>query len=139
MAVLRVRDLMTATVHTVGRNDKVSEADALMERERVRHLPVVDESGDLAGIVSRRDIFRTALKRTLGYGTTAQDRLFGLLSVKEVMTTAVETVAADAPAAEAARRMIEKKISALVVVEGERIVGMLTEADFVRHVAAAGA
>ncbi len=108
-----------------------------MERHRIRHLPVLGEEGELAGILSRRDAFRTALQRTLGYGEAAQDRLLGMLLVKEVMTNEVETAAPDDRIEDAARRMLEKKISALVVVEGERIVGMLTESDFVRHVAKA--
>lgn len=135
MKTLRVRDLMTAKVRTIGRNDKVSDADALMESTRVRHLPVLDDTGALAGILSRRDVYRTALQRTFGYGEKAQDRILGNLVVKELMTNRVETAAPDDPIADAARRMLEKKISSLVVVEGERVVGMLTESDFVRHVA----
>jgi CBS domain-containing membrane protein len=135
MKGLRVRDLMTTEVRTVGRNDKVTDADALMDSARVRHLPVLDDEGALAGILSRRDVFRTALQRTFGYGEKAQDRILGNLVVKELMTNRVETAAPDDAVADAARRMLEKKISALVVVEGERVVGILTESDFVRHVA----
>lgn len=135
MKGMRVRDLMTTDVRTIGRNDKVSDADALMTSARVRHLPVLDDDGQLAGILSRRDVYRTALQRTFGYGEKAQDRILGNLVVKELMTNRVETVAPDAPVEDAAKRMLEKKISALVVVEGERVVGILTESDFVRHVA----
>jgi CBS domain-containing membrane protein len=135
MKGLRVRDLMTKDVRTVGRNDKASDADALMTSARVRHLPVLDDDGQLAGILSRRDVYRTALQRTFGYGEKAQDRILGNLVVKELMTNRVETVAPDAAIEEAAARMLEKKISALVVVEGERVVGILTESDFVRHIA----
>jgi CBS domain-containing protein len=139
MAALRVRDLMSKEVRSVGRNDKASDADALMERHRIRHLPVLDENGELAGILSRRDVFRTALKRTFGYGETALGKILGNLAVKELMTNRVETIAPDAPLADAARRMLERGISSLVVVESERVVGILTDADFVRHVAEAGA
>jgi CBS domain-containing protein len=64
---VRVRDLMTQPVRTLGRNDKLSLADALMRTERIRHLPVVDEDGRLAGIVSQRDLFLSALVRALSY------------------------------------------------------------------------
>lgn len=134
MKKLRVEDLTEGEVHTVGRNDKVADADALMERYRIRHLPVLDEDGGLAGILSRRDVSRTVLQRTFGYGDAAREKLFATLLVKEVMTNRVETIAPDAPAADAARRMMELKIGSLVVVRGERIVGILTETDFVRHV-----
>jgi CBS domain-containing membrane protein len=132
---LRVRDLMTKEVRTVGRNDKVSDADALMDSARVRHLPVLDDAGALAGILSRRDVYRSALRRTFGYGEKALDQILGNLVVKELMTNRVETAAPDDALEDAARRMLEKRISSLVVVEGERVVGMLTESDFVRHVA----
>ena len=69
---MKVRDLMSTAVQTVGRNDKVLAADALMEKHRIRHLPVVGDEGELAGILSRRDVYRTALKRTLGYGEAAR-------------------------------------------------------------------
>jgi CBS domain-containing membrane protein len=135
MRKLRVRELIEAVVHTVGRNDKVSDADALMERYRIRHLPVLDEDGSLVGILSRRDVSRTALQRTFGYGDTAREKIFANLLVKEVMTNRVETVAPDTLAADAARRMMDLKIGCLVVVKDDRIVGILTETDFVRQVA----
>jgi CBS domain-containing protein len=139
MKELRVRELIEGgVVQTVGRNDKVSDADALMERHRIRHLPVLDEDGSLAGILSRRDVSPTALKRTFGYGDAALEKIFTNLLVKEVMTNRVETIAPDALAADAARRMMELKIGCLVVVKDDRIVGILTETDFVRQVAREG-
>jgi len=135
MKGLRVRDLMTKEVRTVGRNDKVTDADALMDSARVRHLPVLDDAGALAGILSRRDVYRTALRRTFGYGEKALDQILGNLVVKDLMTSRVETAAPGDALEDAARRMLEKGISSLVVVEGERVVGILTESDFVRHVA----
>ena len=47
----RVRDLMSTEVKTLGRNDKLSDAESLMSLGRIRHLPVLDEYGHLAGIV----------------------------------------------------------------------------------------
>lgn len=126
---------MTTEVHTLGRNDRLSVADELMRMERIRHLPVLDDDGDLAGIVSQRDLFRSALARALGYGETAQQKLLDMLSVKEVMSHPVETIGPDASLAEAARRMRQRGIGCLVVLEGDRLVGILTEGDFVRRAA----
>ncbi len=134
-ANLSVRDLMTRDVKTLDRNDKLTIADDLMRMDRIRHLPVVDEEEGLVGIVSQRDLFRSALARALGYGERAQDKLMEHLLVKEVMSRPVETTYPKAPLAEAARLMSEKKIGCLVVTEGERIVGILTEGDFVRYLA----
>src|SRR5262245_47983810 len=87
----RVRDLMTQSVRTLGRNDKLSAADALMRTERIRHLPVMDEDGRLAGIVSQRDLFFSALVSALGFGSASHDRMMNTILVKEVMTEKVVT------------------------------------------------
>jgi CBS domain-containing membrane protein len=131
----RVRDLMTSEVTTLNRNDKLSIADDVMRLGRIRHLPVLDEDEQVVGIVSQRDLFRGALARALGYGAHAQQKLLGQLVVKEVMTNDPMTISPDAPAAEAARLMLKQKIGALVVIEDSRLVGILTEADFVRRFA----
>jgi len=127
-----VRDLMTTDVVTVGRNEKLLIADDVMRLGRIRHLPVVDDEGALAGIVSQRDLFHNGLLKALGYGTHAQRQALDMVVVKEAMKTEIETIAPDAPLLDAARRMLELKIGCLIVVEAGRIVGILTESDFVK-------
>src|SRR6516165_132847 len=131
MENLRVRDVMTAEVTTLQRNDKLTLADDIMGLGRIRHLPVLDENGQMAGIVTQRDLFRGALAKALGYGERAQRQLMDTLVVKEVMTSDVITTTPDTPLAEAARVLIERKIGCLPVVEGGRLVGIITEEDFV--------
>jgi CBS domain-containing membrane protein len=127
----RVRDVMSRELHTLHRNDKLSLADDVMRMERVRHLPVLDEeSGALVGVLSQRDLFRGALARALGYGETAQRRLLDLLVVKEVMTNDPISVSPDTTLREAARTLVQHKIGCLPVVEGDQLVGILTEGDF---------
>lgn len=133
-----VRDVMTSDVTTLQRNDALTLADDIMNLGRVRHMPVIDEAGHLAGLVSQRDLFRGALARGLGYGGHAQRQMLEMLRVKEVMTTQVMTTSAETPLREAAERMLKHKVGCLVVTvedgEGEKITGILTEADFVKLV-----
>ena len=89
---VRVRDVMTREVATLERNDKLATADSVMRLGRIRHMPVLDEDGRLAGLVSQRDLFRGALLRALGYGTAAEKKMLDLLVVKEVMVTYYEAV-----------------------------------------------
>jgi len=126
---------MSPEVTSLRHNDVLVIADDVMRLGRIRHLPVLDDDQRLVGIVSQRDLFRGALARALGYGTYAQQKLLGQLLVKEVMTTDPFTIGPDAPIAEAAALMIQHKIGCLVVVEAEKIVGLLTEGDFVAAVA----
>ena len=130
-----VRDLMTKDIVTLGRNDKLLVADDVMRLGRIRHLPIVDEDGRLAGILSQRDLFHSGLMRALGYGAHAQRRVLDLVDVKEAMRTEVVTTTPDTALRDAARTMREHKIGCLVVMEGERIAGILTESDFVKCVA----
>jgi CBS-domain-containing membrane protein len=66
---------MTSMVTTVGRNENLKSADDVMRLGRIRHLPVLDDDGALAGIVSQRDLFHSGLLRALGYGSHARDKV----------------------------------------------------------------
>lgn len=130
---MKVRDLMNREVATVRRNDQLQLADDLMNLGRIRHTPVLDDDGDaVVGILSQRDLFRGALARALGYGQHAQKKVLGMLFVKDVMTSDPITVAPELPLADAARIMLDRKIGCLPVVENDRLVGILTESDFLR-------
>lgn len=129
---LKVSDVMTRDVATLGRNDSLRTADDVMRLGRIRHLPIVDEDGELAGIVSQRDLFHGGLIKALGYGTHARGRALDSLVVKEAMKTDVVTTTPETDIVQAARLMLEKKIGCLVVLEGRKLVGILTESDFVR-------
>ena len=131
----RVRDLMTAEVATLRRNDKLSIADDVMRLGRIRHLPVLDDEDQVVGIVSQRDLFRGALARALGYGAHAQQKLLDQLLVKEVMSNEPVSIGPDASLIDAARLMLERKIGSVVVIEEGRLVGILTESDFVKRYA----
>jgi CBS domain-containing membrane protein len=128
---LIVRDLMTKEVLSVERNQKLATADDIMRLGRVRHVLVVDEEGDLQGVVSQRDLFHGGLLRALGYGTRAKQQALDSLLVKEAMKTEPITTTPDATLQSAARLMAEHKIGCLPVLEAGRIVGILTEGDFV--------
>jgi len=136
--VTRVADIMSREVRTLRRNDPLSAVGDLMTAERIRHLPILDDDGRLAGIVSQRDLFLSGLVRALGFGTSASKRVLDSLLVKEAMTRDVVTTTPDTPLAEAAAIMTERKIGCLPVVEGGRLVGILTEGDFVARAARAG-
>ena len=132
---LQVRDVMSRDVHTVGRNDELAIADALMKQERVRHLPVLDEDGKVCAVVSQRDLFRGALLRALGYGARAEELMLRQVAVKDAMSAEIQTTAPDTLVADAARLMIERRIGCLPVIENGGLVGIVTETDFVRLVA----
>lgn len=127
---LRVEDVMTRAVKTVGRNDHLTLVDELMKVGHFRHVVVLDEDGKLAGVVSHRDIFLGALAWSMGQAARAHDRVLATTPAKEVMQSDPVTVDPSTLLTEAATLMAEHKIGCLPVVRGEDLVGILTEGDF---------
>lgn len=133
-----VSDVMTREVMTVDPNDQLAVAEDVMRLARFRHMPVVDGEGELVGLVSSRDLFHNALLKALGYGTHAKQQALETLRVKEAMTSPVVITTPTTRLADAAKVMNEKKLGCLVVVDAGKLVGILTEGDFVALAAAGG-
>jgi CBS domain-containing membrane protein len=133
MSQLRVRDLMTEKVLSVHPGESVDKIyDAMTERS-IRHVAVIDDDGDLVGVVSHRDLLRHSLIERSDLPLFVQRAILRRTKVEEVMTSEVETADPDQPLKEAAQVMYENKFGCLPVVEGWRVVGILTESDFVKY------
>lgn len=114
-----VRDWMTRQPVTVSPDRPVGQVAGLMRTHAIRHVLVTD--GDrLAGIVSNRDV-RTPVG--------LEPRVPAEAPVSRVMSENPVTVAADAPLVVAARALLERRIGALPVLDGDRVVGILTRSD----------
>lgn len=127
-----VKDLMTTRVSTLGINDTLDIADGIMCLGRIRHLPVM-EGTKVVGVVSQRDLFRSALGAALAFGDRDPERLMRSLDVRDLMSAPAVTIDAGAAVQEAARTMVEKKIGCLPVVEDGKLAGILTETDVLRY------
>lgn len=125
---MTVKEVMVKEIATLDVNDELSLANDIMRLGRIRHLPVVD-GGRLAGIISERDLFRSSLAQALGYGSQASRDLMKTLRIKDIMVKEVITISSDAKLCEAVRLMMDKKIGCLPVVEGDHLVGLITETD----------
>ena len=126
-----VRDVMAQNPLTLDRNETLDLAESIMNLGRIRHMPVVDD-GRVIGILSQRDLFRSALLTALGFGRKTTTALIKTIKIKEVMTEDVITIAPETTIKDAARTMIDKKIGCLPVVENEKLIGLLTETDMLR-------
>jgi CBS domain-containing membrane protein len=133
---MRVRDLMTPGVFAVGVEDDLETVTNLMDDRSIRHAPVVDSAGNLVGLVTHRDLLRTGLggRGQLPPEAERQARLH--VNVGEIMIPDVVTARPDQDIRDAARVMLENKFGCLPVVENQRLVGIVTESDFVRLMAA---
>jgi CBS domain-containing protein len=117
-----VKDLMTKNVVTIDANKTVVEAATLMSEKDIGDLIVMDDKIPV-GIVTERDLVR----RVLAEGKSADSK------VSEVMTRPLKVIDPEAPIREAARRMVNKRIRRLPVIKDNKLVGIITAADFAKH------
>src|SRR5215471_19053132 len=128
---MRVRELMTGAVITVGPDMPVLDARHLMLKQRIRHLPVT-EGRKLLGIVTDRDIRLNLPSQATSLSVWEVNHLLAKLTVGEVMTKSVISVGPDRPARAAAQLMVDHQIGALPVEDTGRLVGIITETDLLR-------
>jgi CBS domain-containing membrane protein len=133
---VKVRDIMTAAVETIGPAATLLEADELMTRNCIRHLPVTD--GDvLVGLVSHRDVLAASVPSLSRVDETDDLAFKSKTRVERIMRGHVETIGPDGDALDAAETLMRFKIGCLPVVdERRRVIGIVTETDFVRLAAA---
>jgi acetoin utilization protein AcuB len=129
---MSVRDRMTRKVATIRPEATLRAAAALMRDRKVRHLPVVDDMGRLVGIVTDRDLRQALFAPGVLAERTDLPAILDALTVGDVMIRGVVSVRAVTTIREAARVMHERRLGALPVVEGGRLVGILTETDVLR-------
>jgi len=128
-----VADLMTEDVYSVREKDDLETVYDLMQTMKIRQVPVVTPANELVGLVSQRDLLQSGL---FPLDTPPVSELLdGLrqMTVGQVMERDVDAVFADTPLEEAGLTLLENHLGCLPVVDNRRLIGILTEADFVRY------
>lgn len=123
-----VSDWMTRKVFTVASDSSVSEAMNLIRSKKIKHIPVVKDD-KLKGIVSDRDIRDYSPSKATTLDVYELHYLLATARVKEIMKSGVITVASDTPIEEAAMLLYDKNIGCLPVMEGGRLVGIISDRD----------
>jgi acetoin utilization protein AcuB len=127
-----VRDWMTTDPITVGPDTSVMKASQIMKENNVRRLPVVDEAGKLAGIVSDRDLKEASPSKATTLDVHELYYLLSELKVKDIMSKRVVTIGPEDTVEKAAVIMLEHKITGLPVMKDSQVVGMLSQGDVFR-------
>jgi acetoin utilization protein AcuB len=132
-----VRDVMSKQPITIDPEAPLATAIAVMREKEIRHLPVVDHVGRLAGIITDRDLRSAALAPALAEflpvglrrAVEGAAEVLQELRVKDAMTWGVVTTRPDASVAEAGAVMFERRVGSLPVRENGKLVGIVTERD----------
>ncbi len=127
-----VSEIMQADFVHMSPDDDLDYVSELVQLGRVRHFAVLDE-GRLVGIVSQRDLLKASLTKALPVAEERRREFLRTVRVGEVMATDVHTVAPDTPLSDVARLLDRYKIGCVVVVEGDKAVGIATETDLLRR------
>jgi acetoin utilization protein AcuB len=130
---MRISDWMTGSVRLIGSQDSVRQARSLLEQHRINQLPVVDD-GRLVGIVAERDL--RAASPNVDELADVLPECEGIprpdiIPVGTLMTRNVIVLRPGDTVEEAARLMRTRRIAAIPIVDGDRLVGMLTRGDVI--------
>lgn len=124
-----VKQRMSPHPFTVSVDTPVTEALSLMRQKHIRRLPVMNKKGQLAGIVSEKDLLYASPSPATSLSVYEVGYLLSKLKVKEVMSQDLITITGDAPIEKAACIMADNKIGGLPVMEEGKMVGIITETD----------
>ena len=122
---------MSKQLVTVPPNLSLTDAIALMKQEKIRHLVVV-EKDKLVGLVTQNDLENSLPTKATSLSIWELNYLIEKILVKNVMIKDVVTASEEMPIEEAARLMVDNKISCLPVLRGKEVVGIITETDLFR-------
>jgi len=126
-----VRSFMSTEVATLAPHDTLQTAVMLEMRHHIRHIPIL-ENGSLIGVVTDRDLKRAMPSLLSGIDRDTYERVMTTTTVGQIMTKSPTTIGPDDDLVAALTILTERKFGGLPVVEGDRLVGILTETDLLR-------
>ena len=127
--MIKVEDMMTRNPHTLLRSNSLADAKNLMDEHEIRHIPVVDVDGTLLGVVTQRDVL-SAQESSLQNIPEEQSHTLAT-HLEAAMRKNIMTVAPQAGLKESAYYMQKHKVGCLPVVAHRKLVGIITDSDFV--------
>lgn len=130
--MMHVQDLMSSEVLSMREDESIAKARTIMNVARIRHVPVVDKEGDFVGLITHRDILAVTVSRLADITPEIQADLDEGIRARDIMNNDVCTVEPDTRLKDAAHILLRHKYGCLPVLEGRRLLGMITEADFLR-------
>jgi CBS domain-containing protein len=128
-----VSHIMTKQVITVNHSNSLEDAEKLFTKNNIRHIPVV--SGDeLIGMLSLTDLLRISFVDNFGDDEGSIDTaVYNMLSIEQVMVSKPVAVQHDATIREVAEILSTKEFHALPVVDGSKLVGIVTTTDLIKY------
>ena len=131
LGLSRVRDYMTPGPQTLDIRNTLLDAVLMLRRLELRHIPIM-EDGRLVGVLTDRDVGRYAPSMLMALSPQDYNRVFEDTPIPKVMTRNLYSTTPEAPLAEAVNLLYNHKVGCLLVLDGDRLVGIITVADMLR-------
>ena len=147
--MLKASDIMTTEVITVKKGTGLKDVARILYEKHINGLPVVDDQGMLIGIICENDLIQRDRKVQFPAMVAIFDAVFYIQSskklereiqrfnattVEDLYTKDVITVDKESPVEDIATIMTKKKIYTIPVMDGERLVGVIGQADLIRAI-----
>ena len=126
--MISIGEVMSTDLETLSPNDTLATAAHLMAERGIRHIPIIDDSGELAGLVTQSDILSASHSKV---AANSAERDPGAIQISEFMTRDVATVDERANLRQAALYLQRHKYGCLPVVTDGTLRGIVTDSDFV--------
>ena len=130
--MLKVKDIMTDTLYTLHPTASIFDAHQLMAKYKIHHLPVIDDSNNLVGLLSQRDLLRASVSVFADVNKEERNEIEAGIPIKSVMSTDLVVAEQETPLEEIAQHLLNEGHGCLPVVGDDGIQGIVTEADFVK-------
>ena len=129
--MLNVKDIMSTALITLQEQDTLKSARSIMEQAKIRHLPIVDADNQFCGLITHRDILSATVSQLAGIDEATQNEIDAGIPIREVMRKDTQTIDAEEDLLKAAQILLHNKYGCLPVLKKNRLIGIITEADFI--------
>jgi CBS domain-containing protein len=124
MSASTVSQVMSTKLETVNQSSTAQGAAKRMRDKRVSSLVVIDKEETPIGIVTERDLVRQVCSKDISSNN---------IIIQQIMSSHIVTIDVNASIKEAAEKMIQKKVRHLLIVDGNRLNGIITPSDFTTY------
>ena len=128
--MLKVKDIMTSEVFVLHATQTLELVRSLMRIKHVRHVPIVDQDNTFVGLITHRDLLAQTISHLAEVDEDEQEYLDRHIHIMNIMKTDVLSVDPEIDVCAAITLLLDNKYGCLPVVSGGKLVGIVTEADF---------
>ena len=130
--MLHVKDIMTQDVFVLHANDDLDLVQTLIKSRHTRYIPIVDNEGFFVGLITHRDLLSLTVSRLATMNNNDHEGLKGHIPIRKIMQNSIMTADPDMNLFSALSIFLKNPVGCLPVVSKKRLVGILTEADFLK-------